>query len=626
MAALDRLLGRTGDAPAPVVAISGAGGIGKTRLAVRWAHLRRSRFPDGQLFVDLRGYNTTGEAVDPHDALAGFLEALGVPRSTLPARPDDRTALYRTLLAERRVLVLLDNARDVAQTLPLLPGAGRCGVLVTSRNTLTGLISQRGAAPLPLGVLDDPQAEQLLVQRLGAQRAAAEPDAVRRIISVCGGLPLALGIAAARAAVQPALPLAVVAEELSDHSTRLDTLDADHPEADLRTVLFASTRALPPRPARVFALLGCVPGGDLGTRTVAALAGSDDPAARSDLLALDRHALLQRTDRDRWRMHDLVRDYAGEQAAKLDEAERRSALDAVVGYFVRTAHEAELQTVGWWRPPVTLNLGDYPDTGPSPVDDPDSAQKWLGEEVDYLLQLQSTAADAGWDTAVWHLTVLLQDVLGRDVRIASRVAVLAAGVEAVQRCGTAGEQSYAHRMYGNALSQLGRHDEAAKQLSAALDTARVAGDPFHESAAHTYAASARDLAGDDEGALEHAIQAARLHEALDQPYSGAIVLNALGWNLTKAGRLDEAATALHSALDRADGRFPEIAGDIRDSLGVLAHRAGDLDNAVRGSGMRWPTSAPQGAPTRRQTLSNGSPRPTATAASRPRPIGLGGER
>ncbi|NUT50651.1 MAG: transcriptional regulator, partial [Saccharothrix sp.] len=247
---------------APALAIVGAGGTGKTTLALHWAHRAADRFPDGQLHADLRGFDPSGPPVSPAAVLSGFLDALGV---AAPADPDRQVALYRSLVAGKRLLVVLDNARDTAQVLPLLPGSGTCTVLITSRHRLTGLSVTHGVPTLALDVLTDAEARDLLTGHLSGQRAHEEPDAVARLLRWCAGLPLAVGIVAARAAVHPDFPLAALADELQE-DPGLDAVDTDERSISLRAVVGASYRAGPPAAARAFALLGVAPGPDIGVQ------------------------------------------------------------------------------------------------------------------------------------------------------------------------------------------------------------------------------------------------------------------------------------------------------------------------------------------------------------------------
>jgi hypothetical protein len=266
--------------------------VGKTALAVHFAHQAAGDFPDGQLYVNLRGFDPAGPPMTPGEAIRIFLDALGVPAAQLPASLDAQTGLYRSLLAGRRMLVLLDNARGVGQVRPLLPASPGCLVLVTSRSQLTGLAAAEGARPMALDLLTGGEAHELLAARLGDERLAAEPAAVQELIGLCARLPLALAIAAARAASQPALPLAALAAKLRDAGGRLDALDVGDTAASVRAVFSWSYQQLDAAAARMFQLLGLHPGPGIGVPAAASLAALPPRQARAVLAGLTRAHLL----------------------------------------------------------------------------------------------------------------------------------------------------------------------------------------------------------------------------------------------------------------------------------------------------------------------------------------------
>ena len=310
--------------------ITGTAGVGKTALAVHWAHRVATQFPDGQLYVNLRGFDPVGPALDPSQALRGFLDAFAVVPERIPAGLDGQVALYRSLLAGRRVLVVLDNARDAEQVRPLLPGSPGCLAVVTSRNHLTGLIATQGAHLLDLDLLPPAEARELLARRLGAGRAGREPDAVEQIMAGCARLPLALTIAAARAATSPDFPLAVFAAELGEAGRVLDPFDSGDVATDVRAVFSWSYRALSRGAARLFRLLGLHPGPDITLGAAASLAGITPDQARAMLAELTRGHLLAEHRPGRYAFHDLLRAYATEQAQTCDDDGARSAAAARV--------------------------------------------------------------------------------------------------------------------------------------------------------------------------------------------------------------------------------------------------------------------------------------------------------
>lgn len=322
---LDSLLS-TEDRPNSIViaAVSGTAGVGKTALAVHWAHQVKDRFPDGQLYVDLRGFGPTELTMTPSEAVRGFLDALGVSRSRVPDSLAAQVGLYRTLTANRRMLVVLDNARDVEQVRPLLPGTPSALVLVTSRNQLTSLVAVEGAHLLTLDVLSMVEARELLAQRLGADSVATDPDAVDAIINACARLPLALAIVAARAQLT-AFPLATLAGELRNAGHRLDALDAGDRASQVRVVFSWSYAALTPPAARLFRLLGLHPGPDFSAAAAASLAGHQPSETRPLLTELAGGNVIVEHVPDRYAFHDLLRAYATDLTHTLDSSEQRHA-------------------------------------------------------------------------------------------------------------------------------------------------------------------------------------------------------------------------------------------------------------------------------------------------------------
>ena len=335
-AASDQAVGATG---VVISAIGGTAGVGKTALALHWAHRVAHRFPDGQLYANLRGFDAgNGKPADPADILRGFLDALGVHPERLPADVEGLAGLYRSVVAGRRMLVLLDNAADVAQVRPLLPASPECLVIVTSRRELAALAAREGARLLQLDVLSEQEANELLVTRLGKERAAEEPWAVTQLATLCARLPLALSVVVARAAAAPKLPLSSLAAELTELGERLDGLDAGDPAANVRTVLSLSYRHLPETAARMFRLLGLHPGPDISAAAAASLAGVPVAAARVALRDLTRASLLMEVVPGRFAFHDLLRAYAAEQpttAAGVANTTRR-----MLDHYLHTAHRA----------------------------------------------------------------------------------------------------------------------------------------------------------------------------------------------------------------------------------------------------------------------------------------------
>jgi DNA-binding SARP family transcriptional activator len=320
-----------------LVAITGAPGMGKTALAVHWGHQVRDRFPDGQLFVNLHGYSAM-PALRPLEAMSYLLTALGVPGEQVPSTVEPAAAVYRSLLADRRMLVLLDNAGDAEQVRPLLPGSAGCAVLVTSRDQLSGLVAGDGAHPLTLGPITTDEARALLTRRLGADRVLAEPQAVDDVIDHCAGLPLALTIAAARAAARPQFRLAAIADELREARGGLDAFTGADPATDLRAVFSWSYRTLPTDAARLFRLLGLHPGPTIATAAAASLVGLPIGQVHPLLAELTRAHLLSEHAPARFTFHDLLRAYAVERGRAEDrEPDRQAAIDRLYDHHLDAA-------------------------------------------------------------------------------------------------------------------------------------------------------------------------------------------------------------------------------------------------------------------------------------------------
>ncbi len=383
-----------------VALLSGTAGVGKTALAVHWAHRVVGRYPDGQLYVDLRGFDPGGQRVDTTEVLRGFLIALGVPEARVPLDAAGRAALYRGTLSGRRVLLVADNARDTDQVLPLLPGAPGCAVLVTSRNRLTGLVL-RGARPVLLEPLPQAHARDLLSYRLGAARVAVEPAAVTRIVARCGGLPLALSIVAARAAYTQ-FPLAALAAELDGIGAALDAFAGDEPAGDIRTVFSSSYRALPAPTARLFRLCGLHPGPEVTVAAAASLAGIPAVRAARSLADLVEANLLTEAAPGRYASHDLLRAYAAELCRTGERSvEGAVATGRLLDHYLHSAHAAMLHLTSCRRP---IGL-DPPRAGVVPEAHADAAgaRSWFDTERTVLLNLIRLAGTDGHDRHAWQM-------------------------------------------------------------------------------------------------------------------------------------------------------------------------------------------------------------------------------
>ncbi|WP_410671550.1 BTAD domain-containing putative transcriptional regulator [Amycolatopsis sp. cmx-4-68] len=563
------------DAAGTVAAIAGAGGIGKTWLALRWAARNAGRFPDGQLFVDLRGFAPDEEPMDPAEAVRGFLEALGVEPRRVPAAPHSRAALFRSLVAGKRLLLVLDNALDTGQVRPLLPGGGTCTVLVTSRNRLPGLLARHAARHLPLDVLSGAEARALLADRLGAARVAAEAPAVDRLIALCGGFPLALGLAAANACTRPGLPLAVLADELADRGPA--AFADDDPSASLPAVLSWSYRSFAPEEVTAFALLGIAPGPDIGLPAAAALTGLSPDAAAAVLARLTGASLVVEDAAERYRMHDLVRRHAADLAHELPADVRDAALRRVVDFLLHTAHGAD-RWLAPHRPAVAL---DPPEAEPLVLPDADAALAWFDTEHACLIAAQRVAVAHGWHRATWHLAWALTAYQQRRGHIHERLAVWLAGLAAAEHLGDPSIATRTHRFLGRAYTNLQQHDKAIEHLDRAVALAERHDDDLNQARAHYELARAWEQQQGDAKAVNHAKHALRLHRAIGDAVWEARSLNQVGWYSARLGDHEqarahcEAALALHRAHDD-----PEAEAHTLDSLGYIAHHADRPSTAI----------------------------------------------
>lgn len=566
---------------APVIStLGGAGGIGKTWLALRWAHDNLERFPDGQLYVNLCGYDPTREPVSPAAAVRGFLDALGVAPATIPADPDAQAALYRTTTAERRMLIVLDNARDSAQVVPLLPGSARCAVLVTSRRHLTGLVSAYGARPVALDVLSRPEARELLADRLGTDRVAAEPDAVAALLDRCAGLPLALGIIAARAAVHPEIPLAGLAADLGETTTRLDALDAGELAVNLRAVLSCSRDALPAPAGEAFGLLSLSPGPDIGLPAAASLIGLPGMRVRAHLRDLTGAHMLQEHVPGRYRMHDLVRLYGTEQVhAGTSGSQRLAAERRVLDHYLHSAHAAGM-ALHPHRDPITLRPA-RPGVTPERPAGPDEALAWFTAEYPALLAAIDRAVELDLDRHTWQLAWTLTTFLDRQGRWDDWVATQGVALLAAERLGDRPGQAQSHRRLVRAHTQLADYPSADAHARAALDLDRALDDRTGQAHTHLNIAWLLDRTGRHREALDHTRRALDLYRGTGNRAGQANALNGVGWCQVQLGDYRQALDSCGQAL-RLHQEVGNRAGEANtwESLGCAQHRAGSHGQAL----------------------------------------------
>jgi DNA-binding SARP family transcriptional activator len=467
---------------APICVMDGVAGVGKTALAIYAGRRLAELFPDGQLYADLGGFGPYHPPMPPAEALTGFLRALGVYPSAVPTVLDEQAAMFRSLLAGKHMLIVLDNAADAGQVRPLLPGAPGTLVLVTSRRRLSGLTARDGAMRLTLGPLDTPEAILLLDKILGRGRVRAEPQAAADISARCGQLPLALRIAADRAASHPGMPLADLAGQLASAHARLDVLDVGEDDATaMRAVFSWSYKALAPEAARMFRFLGLHTGPDISVPAAAALTATGEAEAGRLLELLASAHLIEEAVSGRYRLHDLLRLYAAEQASTGESPEGSgSALRRILSWYLHTADHADGILVPGRRRPAT----GPPPPGCEPLEcaDYEQALAWCEAEQANLAAAVRLAAQTGHDDIAWRFPVAMRGFFELRRPWADWLACARIGVAAARRVGDRAGQAWALDCLGHATSALGRLEDALDCYQQARNIRRETGDLWGETA------------------------------------------------------------------------------------------------------------------------------------------------
>ena len=580
LAGLTRVLDRVSEQrPRTLVVsvIAGTAGVGKTALAMQWAHQVADRFPDGQLHVNLRGYDP-GQPMPAADALAGFLRSLGVAEQDIPAGTGERAARYRSLLAGRRMLIVIDNAADVQQVRPLLPGSPSCVAVVTSRDALAGLVARDGARRLDLGLLSPADAFGLLRALIG-ERVDAEPEATVALAGYCARLPLALRVAAERAAASPGLSLADVTSELADQQERLDLLDAagDRLTA-VRAVFSWSVRHLNDEAARAFRLLGLHPGADFDAYAAAALTGTTLRRARWLLDRLARAHLIQPTGTGRYGMHDLLRAYAADQAADAGrEQERGAALTRLFDHYLATAAAAAgtLFRADPDQPAPPQPAGPVP-----PVTSPAAALAWLDAQRSTLVAVAAHAADHGWPGHAIGLAATVFRYL--DVgHFTDAAAMHSHARRAAAQVGDRTAEAAALTMLGTADAAQGRLRQAISHLEQALALCRADGDRIGEARVLGTLGMADYCQGRYQQSAECHRKALAIYLEVGDHAGEARELHGLGIVDLRQGRYEQAAGHLRRSLALfRDTGFRSGEAHVLGNLGELELRQGRYRQAA----------------------------------------------
>lgn len=552
--------GRPGPAGAPVVVICGAPGVGKTTFAVHHAHHIASSFPDGQLFVNLCGYHPHAPAVEPGDALHGFLTALGVPAPHIPEDTTARGTLFRSLLADRRVLLVLDNAHDEQQVRPLLPAGPGCLTLITSRNQLPGLIATDAARPLSLPLPSQTEAHETLARRLGPDRLTAEPAAAADIIRLCGRLPLALAVVAARAELDPAFPLQAIADDLRDAQGGLDAFTSSDTTTDVRTVFSCSYQSLEEPAARLFRLLALHPGPHITTLAAAGLASLPLPQTHRFLAELTRSCLLEQPLPGRFTLHDLLRDYATELTHTHDTSgERHHATLRVLDHYMFTAYRANRLLKQDSLP--ELDLGS-PSAGVTPEDltTVEEADRWLTAEHRVLSNLLHTAVGQGLDRRITGLAWALKEYLSRQEYWPEAITALTPALEIARRRGDRLEEGRCLRNLGGLHGYLGHQEQALDHMQRATTLFEELGAIGEQARAQHGMGVVLHQFGRLREALMPAERALALARAAADDVWTAECLNGLAWLHSSLGRPEVGLVHCEEAI----GLFQNLDAPWRD--------------------------------------------------------------
>ena len=559
--------GASGDPGAVRIAVvAGVGGLGKTSLAVHAAHRVRRRFPDGQLYVDLLG--ATPVPLPPGDVLARFLRDLGVDGRDIPVDEDERAARYRTTLAPRRMLVVLDNARDAAQVRPLLPGTASSAVLVTTRSRLPDLASTK---LVDLNVLDDDEALELFIKVVGEERAAAEPEATAELLDACAGLPLAIRICAARLATRSGWTIAAMADRLRDVHRRLDEMRAG--DLAVRASFQVSFASLPAStdargidPARAFCLLGLWQGPGISAAAAAALFGIPQYSAEDALEVLVDTHLLESTAPDRYNFHDLLRVYAAERAeADLSAEDRAASVGRLLGWYLRTA-DAAAQVVSPYRYDVPLDEA-WPGYPPLAFAAIDEALGWYDSERVNLVAATRQAAAYGLHQVAWRLPVPLFSMFNRRGLWADCITTHRVALDSARQAGRRPGEAWVLNNLGEALG-FTREAEGIAHLERALAIRREIGDQRGEAQTANNLADAYVMLGRKDEALDLLRRALELNREVGYRYGEGVALNNLGEAYLDLNRTEEAVECFH----RARSTFAEIS--FPHGVGYALHNVG----------------------------------------------------
>lgn len=528
--------------------IDGMAGVGKTALAVHWAYAAQDKFPDGQLYVNLLGFDPAGDPLAPAEALQVLLEGIGIPPDRVPTTQAGRMAMYRSLLAGRRALVMLDNARESTQVEPLLPGAGPCITVITSRHRLDGLIVHHGAERVRLGTLGTTESRHLLSRYIATGRPTPQPHVLDEIAARCGHLPLALSVVAARARYSPELPPDMLVRQLRETEHQLDLFDTGDISTNIRAVLSWSYRQLPRAAAQVFRLLAMHPGPDISVSAAASLVAMSQHDILRHLQGLSRANLLEEYVPTRFRFHDLVRIYAGEQTQADDPTDMRAlAVRRFLDGFLHSARNASAR-LNADRPEIALNPPE-PGAVISSFDSYEEAMRWFQDEYQNLNAIIVWTAAHDYDEYTWRLALAFWQYLYLCGRWYEMISIHETALAATSRLGNSSAAAASQANLGVALTMLGRYEEGAEHFRAALDLHHAGSNLAGEGSALDSLAWVYVQTGEFQAAISYCDQALTVYERTNDPEGRARALDSLGVAYAGLGRYDESIEYGQQALE-----------------------------------------------------------------------------
>ncbi|WP_189269629.1 AfsR/SARP family transcriptional regulator [Streptomyces fuscichromogenes] len=574
---LDALLLSSASTAPAISAIGGAPGVGKTAIALHWAHRNAHRFPDGQLYINLRGYDPAGEPLTPSMIICYFLESFGIPGERIPPSLDSQIALYRSLLAGRRCLIVLDNARNAEQVRPLLPGNPDCVTIITSREQMAGLVVSAGAHLLTVDLFTVAESLEFLSNKIGEARVTQDRNSALAIVRHCGRLPITLAIVCARAASRPIAPLADIAAELEESrdSLRAFTVDGESdPITDTRSVFSWSYHALTDQAAEVFRRLWMSPAHNVSLQTAVSLAGLPVRTMRQVMSELDRAHLWSEHKSGHYSTHDLLRVFSRELSRSNDsDQDLGQARQRLYDHYLHTAYNASSVINTHRDHPVVLPY--VPGTQVIHFTDTEHAADWLHHEMPALQTIATSSESYDTRGQAWRMAAILELIFDRSGRRKEQIDIQSAALFAAQCIGDTRGQAHMHRSLGFALGRTNQNAQAENHLNKALAMFAETGDVLGEALTHRYMAFVTNAKGDHRTACSHYGKAASLYERINHMVGVASVVNEVGWTRILMQDFQGALEDCRRAIDiarKAGNRNVEAAS--WDSLGVAYHRLG----------------------------------------------------